>query len=157
MTPKNIHKIFIPPPPPKKKKIFIFLKTPKNIEIQNFEPQKNSPSLRICENIGVSPCALYQLNCCSLDGSGEIVQMRMPVWAFTVPGRCPHMLNIPNAISWRIGCLQSQILGSEFDVSLWGQFHKQFLSCEHNEKYIDKNKRNFTPHLVPAELSFGGS
>ena len=34
MIPKNIHKIFIP------QKIFIFLKTPKNIEIQNFEPQK---------------------------------------------------------------------------------------------------------------------
>ena len=31
---KNIHQIFLPP------KIFIFLKTPKNIEIQNFEPQK---------------------------------------------------------------------------------------------------------------------
>ena len=38
MTPKNIHKIFIP-----LKNIhflFIFLKTPKNIEIQNFEPKK---------------------------------------------------------------------------------------------------------------------
>ena len=34
MTPKNIHKIFIPP------KIFSFLKTPKIIKIQNFEPQK---------------------------------------------------------------------------------------------------------------------
>ena len=32
--PKNIHKIFIP------QNIFIFLKTPKNIEIQNFEPKK---------------------------------------------------------------------------------------------------------------------
>ena len=32
--PKYIHKIFIPP------KILIFLKTPKNIEIQNFEPPK---------------------------------------------------------------------------------------------------------------------
>ena len=31
---KNIHKIFIP------QKIFIFLKTPKNNEIQNFEPKK---------------------------------------------------------------------------------------------------------------------
>ena len=31
---KNIHKIFIP------KKIFIFLKTPKNIEIQKFDPKK---------------------------------------------------------------------------------------------------------------------
>ena len=31
---KYIHKIFIP------QKIFIFLKIPKNIEIQNFEPQK---------------------------------------------------------------------------------------------------------------------
>ena len=29
-------------------KIFIFLKTPKNIEIQNFEPPKNSPSQRMC-------------------------------------------------------------------------------------------------------------
>ena len=32
--PKNIHKIFIP------QKIFIFLKTPKIIVIQNFEPPK---------------------------------------------------------------------------------------------------------------------
>ena len=31
---KNIHKIFIP------QKLFILLKTPKNIEIQNFEPKK---------------------------------------------------------------------------------------------------------------------
>ena len=42
--------------PPKKstkssypQKKFIFLKTPKNIEIQNLN-QKNSPSLRMCEN-----------------------------------------------------------------------------------------------------------
>ena len=34
MTQKNIHKIFTP------QKIFIFLKTPKNIEIQNFDPKK---------------------------------------------------------------------------------------------------------------------
>ena len=47
---KSIHKIFIPP-----KKIHFFLKTPKNIEIQNFEPTKNSPSLRMCENIRVPP------------------------------------------------------------------------------------------------------
>ena len=46
MTPKNIHKIFIPP------KILIFLKTQKNIEIQNFDP-KNDPSLHV--NIGVPP------------------------------------------------------------------------------------------------------
>ena len=32
--PKNIHKIFIP------QKILIYLKTPKNTEIQNFEPKK---------------------------------------------------------------------------------------------------------------------
>ena len=53
-----------PPPPPKKKKypqnlhapkIFIFLKTLKNIEIQNFEPPKNYPSLRMYENIRVPP------------------------------------------------------------------------------------------------------
>ena len=47
--PKNIHKIFI------SQKIFIFLKTPKNIEMQNFEPKKNGPSLRKCENIRVPP------------------------------------------------------------------------------------------------------
>ena len=32
--PQNIHKIFITP------KLLIFLKTPKNYEIQNFEPKK---------------------------------------------------------------------------------------------------------------------
>ena len=48
MTPKNIHKIFIP------QKIFIFLKTLKGIEIQNFEPQ-NGASLRMNENIIVPP------------------------------------------------------------------------------------------------------
>ena len=49
MTPKNIHKRFIP------KRIFIFLKTPKNTEIQNIDPQKISPSLRTYENIRVPP------------------------------------------------------------------------------------------------------
>ena len=34
MTPKNIHNFIIP------QKIFNFLKTPQNIEIQNFQPQK---------------------------------------------------------------------------------------------------------------------
>ena len=48
MTPKDIHKIFIP------KKIFIFLKTLKGIEIQNFEPQ-NGASLRMNEKIIVLP------------------------------------------------------------------------------------------------------
>ena len=48
MTPKVIHKIFIP------QKFFIFLKTLKGIEIQNFEPQ-NGASLRMNENIIVPP------------------------------------------------------------------------------------------------------
>ena len=48
MTQKDIHKIFIP------QKIFIFLKTLKGIEIQNFEPQ-NGASLRMNENIIVPP------------------------------------------------------------------------------------------------------
>ena len=48
MTPKDIHKIFIP------QKILIFLKTLKGIEIQNFEPQ-NGASLRMNENIIVPP------------------------------------------------------------------------------------------------------
>ena len=37
------------------KKIFIFLKTPKNIEIRNFEPKKNGPSLRMHGNLRVPP------------------------------------------------------------------------------------------------------
>ena len=48
MTPKDIHKIFIP------QKIFIFLKTLKGIEIQNFEPQNGASPLRN-ENIIVPP------------------------------------------------------------------------------------------------------
>ena len=48
MTPKDIHKIFIP------QKIFIFLKTLKGIEIQNFKSQ-NGASLRMNENIIVPP------------------------------------------------------------------------------------------------------
>ena len=54
MTPKVIHKIFIPP------KIFIFLKTLKGIEIQNFEPQ-NGASPRMNENIKVPPPPLHPL------------------------------------------------------------------------------------------------
>ena len=44
MTPKNIHKIFIP------QKIFIFLETPQKSEIQNFEPQKMTPAY-VCMKI----------------------------------------------------------------------------------------------------------
>ena len=54
MTPKDIHKIFIP------QKIFIFLKTLKGIEIQNFEPQ-NGASPRMNENIIVPPIPLHPL------------------------------------------------------------------------------------------------
>ena len=43
MTPKNIHKIIIP------KKIFIFLKPPKNIEIQDFEPKKWSEPMYVLD------------------------------------------------------------------------------------------------------------
>ena len=48
MTSKDIHKIFIP------QKLYIFLKTLKGIEIQNFEPQ-NGASPRMNENIIVPP------------------------------------------------------------------------------------------------------
>ena len=48
MTSKNIHKIFIFP------KIFIFLKTPKNIEIQNFEPKKMTRAY-VCIKISEYP------------------------------------------------------------------------------------------------------
>ena len=51
-----------PPRPPKKysqnldtQNILIFLKTPKDIIIQNFEPPKNNQSLRMYENIRVTP------------------------------------------------------------------------------------------------------
>ena len=54
MTPKDIHKIFIP------QKFFIFLKTLKGIEIQNFEPQ-NGASLRMNENNIVPPPPLHPL------------------------------------------------------------------------------------------------
>ena len=52
---KNIHKIFIPP------KIFIFLKPPKNIEIQYFVPKKIARAY-VCVKIseypppGAAPC-----------------------------------------------------------------------------------------------------
>ena len=49
MTPKkNIPKVFIP------QKIFIFQKTPKNIEIQNLEPKKKDLRLHIYKNIRVT-------------------------------------------------------------------------------------------------------
>ena len=48
MTPKNIRKIFIP------QKIFNFQKTPKNIEIQNFEPQKMTQAY-VCMKISEYP------------------------------------------------------------------------------------------------------
>ena len=54
MTPKDIHKIFIP------QKLYIFLKTLKGIEIQNFEPQ-NGASPRMNENIIVPPPLLHPL------------------------------------------------------------------------------------------------
>ena len=53
MAPKNIHKIFIPP------KNIHFSQNHQNIEIQNFEPPKNSPGLRMCENIRVPPPPLW--------------------------------------------------------------------------------------------------
>ena len=54
MTPKDIHKIFIP------QKLYIFLKTLKGIEIQNFEHQ-NGASPRMNENIIVPPPPLHPL------------------------------------------------------------------------------------------------
>ena len=49
MTPKKYPRNLHTP------KIFIFLKTKKNIEIQNFEPKKNDLSLRMYENIRELP------------------------------------------------------------------------------------------------------
>ena len=58
-------------------KILFFLKTPKNIEVQNFETKKNGPSLCMCENIRVPPWAsvtysspwqLFQIKANSGDG-----------------------------------------------------------------------------------------
>ena len=47
--PKNINKIFIPP-----KNIHFFSKLPKNIEIQNFEPQKIARAY-VCVKISEYP------------------------------------------------------------------------------------------------------
>ena len=60
MTPKYSPNLWRPPPPQYPQnlhapKIFIFLKAPRNIEIQNFEPPKNDSSLRMYENIRVPP------------------------------------------------------------------------------------------------------
>ena len=52
MTPKSIHKILIP-------KYIHFLKTPKNIEIQNFEPQKMT---RACKPPGATVCQIITPN-----------------------------------------------------------------------------------------------
>ena len=70
MTPKNIHKIFIP------QKILIFLKTQKNIEIQNFEPQKMTRAYVMYENIRVPPLGV--------DAGPKPMyaeKMRVPPWA----------------------------------------------------------------------------
>ena len=54
MTPKNIHKIFIP------QKILFFLKTQKRNGIQNFEPQKMTRAY-LCMKISETP-ALSETN-----------------------------------------------------------------------------------------------
>ena len=54
--PKNIHNFFIP------QNIFIFLKTPKNIEIQNFKPQKMVRAYLIYETIRVPPLGCRTLS-----------------------------------------------------------------------------------------------
>ena len=48
MTQKNIHNIFIP------QKIYIFLKTPKNIEIHDFEPKQMTQAY-VCMKISEYP------------------------------------------------------------------------------------------------------
>ena len=70
MTPKDIHKIFIP------QKFFIFLKTLKGIEIQNFEPQ-NGASLRMNENIIVRPPSTLSLQIETGAGGGGGVQTQI--------------------------------------------------------------------------------
>ena len=52
--PKKVSSKSSTPLPPTQKKNH-FLKTPKNIEIQNFEPPKNDPSLRLYEHVRVPP------------------------------------------------------------------------------------------------------
>ena len=56
--PKYIHKIFIPPPPPPPQKKNIQFSEKENIEMQNFEPPKNSPHLRMYEFIRAPPPSL---------------------------------------------------------------------------------------------------
>ena len=87
MTPKNIHKIFIP------QKIFIFLKTPKNIEIQNSEPPKMTRAY-VCMQISEYPPGghgtlhrqnfepRHQMLCATSKNSAQPAHMRSLIRAF---------------------------------------------------------------------------
>ena len=66
MTPKYIP-ILEGPPPKKKYRQYLqiyFSENPTKIEIQNFEPQKNDPSLRMFENIRVPPSGALKKKRC---------------------------------------------------------------------------------------------
>ena len=65
-------------------KILIFLKTPKNIEIQNFEPKKNAPSLRMCENIRVPPPPPPPGTVPSSDEIGPYIRTLTPYCAYSI-------------------------------------------------------------------------
>ena len=74
-------------------KKYSFLKTLKNIEIQNLEPQKIDPSLRMYENIRVPPwgCRIIRL------GTKTLINWLI-YWLSIVVGwglgRCRKVLNI---------------------------------------------------------------
>ena len=89
MTPKDIHKIFIP------QKNFIFLKTLKGIEIQNFEPQ-NGASLRMNENIIVPPPHPSTLSSQIETGAGgvqtQITEKKTLIRVFIVGFFCNYII-----------------------------------------------------------------
>ena len=66
---KNIHKIYIP------KKILILLKTPKNIEIQNFEPKKWTESTYIWKYQSTPPGVPSQQLWSWLDGHRDFFRV----------------------------------------------------------------------------------
>ena len=125
MTPKISTKSLSP------KKLFIFLKTPKNIEIQNFEPQKNGRSLRMRENIRVP----------------------RPPWAPKLINRCirtfPGKLFFPNVLSYSspiVNLLTGLIIDLKYLEGIpppwvWeSEFDQKCQQCENLKRFIQTHQ-----------------
>ena len=122
MTPKNIHKIFIP------QKIFIFLKNPKNIEIQNVEPQKNDPSLRMYENIRVPPPRDQPVYSRSLIGAFVIPFMKIIKPEFATRNNCIILGSLCSRVGWFVYDLVGNIAYCFSRVVVILEFFENYLN-----------------------------